>query len=195
MSNLIVLSNQEKQENPALNLLFNIPIGFMDPNHPGVSVKAQKAILRDRYHDKLIADGLETGNFKLNQDGSVNFKTKLQQYTFAGFIFEALAVRLFNDNMRTIGRNAFEWCTNQVRMKNDSNDYFDQFKAIGTGFISTKEQHLDFYHHGDNRFDIKFIRKNHAIDLYEPAIVLDSTRDAGIQVKAITGNEKTKIID
>jgi hypothetical protein len=191
MGNLIVFSNQEKQEDTELDLLFNIPIGFIDPNHPDISVEMQKAILRDRYHDKLITDGIETGNFQLNQNGTINFQTKLPQYTFAGFIFEALAVRIFNDNMRTIGRNAFGWCTNRSKTKND---YIDQFKAIGTGFISTKQEHPDFYNF-QHRFDIQFIRKNQKTELYDPATVLGTTRDAGVQVKAITGNEKTEIIE
>jgi len=187
---LIVLSSQERQEDSELELLFNIPIGLIDPNHPSISLEAKKAILRDRYHEKLISDGLETGNFILNQDGGINFQTKLPQYTFSGFIFEALAVRILNDNMRTIGRNAFAWCSNRTKT---TFDYIEQFKAIGTGFNSTKNQHPDFYNF-QHRFDIQFIRKNHKTNLYDPATVLGTTRDAGIQVKAITGNEKTEII-
>lgn len=191
MSGLIVLSQTEKTQDPESSLLFTFPLGLLDPNHPAMSLEARRAILRDRYHERLIADGLETGNFQLDQNGNVNFKTNLPQFTFAGFIFEALAVRLFNDNMRTIGRRAFEWCTKKEKTKNS---YIDQFKAIGTGFVTTKKQYPDFYsfHH---RFDIQFIRLNPKNNMYEPVTVLGTTRDAGVQVKAITGNERTEIID
>lgn len=191
MSNLIILSNLERYQDSDSELLFQVPIGFLDPNHPNISIEAKKQILRDRYHNQLIQDGLETGNFTMNQDGSINFGTKLPPHSFAGFIFEALAVRIFNYNLRTIGRRAFEWCTKRERTKNG---YIEQFKAIGTGFVTTLQTHPNFYSF-QHRFDIQFIRANPKDGEYESATMLGTTRDAGIQVKAITGNERTEIID
>lgn len=191
MGSLIILSEEERLSDPDSSLLFNVPIGLLDPNHPAISLEASKAILRDRYHKKLIADGLETGNFQLDNNGNVVFQTKLLQHSFAGFIFEALAVRLFNDNLRTIGLRAFSWCTNKEKIKND---YIDQFKAIGKGFISTKNRFPSFYEY-QSRFDIIFIRYKFQKNVYEPATVLGTTNDAGIQIKAITGNERSEIID
>jgi hypothetical protein len=191
VSSLIVLSEQERLADADSSLLFSVPLGLLDPNHPAMSLEASRAILRDRYHNKLIADGLETGNFKLDSNGNIIFETKLPQYSFAGFIFEALAVRLFNDNLRTIGRRAFSWCTKKEKVKND---YIDQFKAIGTGFISTKTSHPSFYGY-QSRFDVIFIRFNFQKNIYEPATVLGTTNDAGVQIKAITGSERTEIID
>lgn len=191
MGGLIILSEEERIADSDSSLLFNMPLGLLDPNHPAMSVEASRAILRDRYHNKLIADGLETGNFQLDSNGNVNFKTNLPQHSFSGFIFEALAVRLFNDNLRTIGRRAFSWCTKKEKVKDN---YIDQFKAIGTGFISTKTNFTNFYAY-QCRFDITFIRYNHLKAVYEPATVLGTTNDAGIQIKAITGNERTEIIE
>lgn len=191
MSNLIILSDFERSRDDDSELLFQIPIGFLDPNHPNISIEAKKQILRDRYHNQLIQDGLETGNFKMNPDGSVNFKTNLPPHSFFGFIFEALAVRIFNDNLRTIGRRAFEWCTKRERTKNN---YIEKFKAIGTGFVTTRQTHPNLYNF-QHRFDIQFIRANPKDGEYESATILGTTRDAGIQVKAITGNEKYEIIE
>lgn len=191
MSNLIILSQEEKQQDADSSILFQVPIGFLDPNHPNISIEAKKQILRDRYHKQLIQDGLETGNFTMNQDGSVNFRTNLAPHSFAGFIFEALAVRIFNDNLRTIGRRAFEWCTKRDRTKND---YLDQFKAIGTGFVTTQQTHPSIYSF-QHRFDVQFIRPNPKDGEYESATVLGTSRDAGVQIKAITGNEKSEIIE
>lgn len=191
MSDLIVLSRTDREQDHDLNIFFALPIGLLDPFHPAMSLEAKKIILRDRYHNKLIADGLETGNIQLGQDGKLLFFTKLPQFSFAGYIFEAFAVRLFNDNLRTIGRRAFSWCTNKERVKDD---YIDQFKAIGTSFITTKSKYPEFYN-CTHRFDVQFIRPTKASNLYEPATLLGTTRDAGIQIKAITGNEKSEIID
>ncbi len=191
MSNLIILSEDEKLKDADSSILFQVPIGFLDPNHPDISIEAKKQILRDRYHKQLIQDGLETGNFTMNQDGSVNFKTNLPPHSFSGFIFEALAVRIFNDNLSTIGRRAFEWCTKRERTKND---YLEQFKAIGTGFLTTQQIHPNLYSY-QHRFDIQFIRPNPRDGEYESATVLGTSRDAGVQIKAITGNEKSEIIE
>lgn len=191
MGNLIILSEIEKQSDSESELLFQIPIGFLDPNHPNISIEVRKQILRDRYHNQLIQDGLETGNFTMNGDGSVNFRTNLPYHSFSGFIFEALAVRIFNDSWRTIGRRAFEWCTKRERTKND---YLEQFKAIGTGFVSTRQSYPSLYSF-QHRFDIQFIRRNPKDGVYESATVLGTTRDAGVQIKAITGNEKAEIIE
>jgi len=190
MSNLIVLSENEKKEDSETDILFDISLGFLDPNHPKISLEARKEILRSRYHNKLIQDGLEAGNFRLNPDGNINFKTNLPSHSFSGFIFEALAVRIFNESFRSIGRRAFEWCTKRERTKND---YLDQFKAIGTGFVTTKQEYPAF-HNGQHRFDIQFIRKNPKDKEYESATILGTSRDAGVQIKAITGNEKTEIV-
>jgi len=188
MTNLVVLSDIEKNTDNELPLSFNTPISILDPFHESIPPELKKEILRQRYHDKLIADGIETGHFQVTAQG-ITFVTKQPIYSFAGFIFEAFSVRIVNDNINTIGKYMFSWCTKREKVKND---YINQFKAIGTGFITTKSAHPDFYSF-QHKFDILFIRYKNG--LYEPATLLGTTREAGIQIKAITGNEKSEIIE
>lgn len=190
MSNKIILSNQEIEKDASLEILFGGPLGLLDPHHPAVDPELQKRILHDRYHNVLIADGLETGHFFYDHQKILRFQTKLPIHSFAGFIFEAFAVNKFNDNMRTIGKKAFSWCTNRTQCKDD---YIDQFKVIGTGFVTTKSMYPQFYS-PQNNFDLQFIRRNPKQHIDEHATVLGTTNAAGIQVKAITGAELEEII-
>ncbi len=191
MTGNLIISSQERCEDVDLELLFSVPIALLDPNHPAIDKRIQEQILHERYHNKLIADGLETGHFFYDQYNILRFQTKLPIYSFAGFIFEAYAVNTFNANMRTIGRKAFTWCTNRAQCKDD---YIDQFKVIGTGFMSTNSNYPNFYA-PQNNFDLIFIRRNIKKDIDEPATVLGTTNSAGIQIKAITGAEESEIIE
>ena len=191
MTEKIIFSNQEKSADVQLELLFSGPLGLLDPRHPAIDESLQKRILHDRYHQKLIADGIETGHFFYDQQSTLRFQTKLPIYSFAGFIFEAYAVNMFNKYLRTIGKSAFSWCTNRAQCKDD---YIDQFKVIGTGFVTTKTQYPNFYSPQHN-FDLLFIRKNTRQSVDEPATVLGTTNPAGIQIKAITGSETDEIIE
>ncbi|WP_448108977.1 hypothetical protein [Pseudomonas azerbaijanoccidentalis] len=197
----VIISNQERQADASLELLFSgstsIPfpnqlnsLALLDPRHPAVDESLQKQILHARYHKQLIADGIETGHFTLIGNDLVTFRTKLPLHSFAGFIFEAYTVNTFNNNMRTIGRKAFSWCTNREKCKDS---YIDQFKVIGTGFVTTQSQYPNFYA-PQNSFDLIFIRRNNRADVDEPATFMGTTNPAGIQIKAITGAEETEII-
>ncbi|MBK1851644.1 hypothetical protein FE845_09845 [Marinobacter sp. 1-4A] len=191
MSTKILCSNQEIQSDPELRAMFDVPVGLLDPNHISIDENLKKQILRDRYHNKLIADGLETGRFFYGVNGQLQFRTGLQAHSFAGYIFEAYAVQCFNDNKQTIGRNAFIWST---KRQQPNQTYVDQFKAIGTGFITTSSSYPQFYN-PQHQLDVRFIRKKPKTEIYEPATQQGTTVGAGIQIKAITGNERTEIID
>lgn len=191
MVDKIIISDQEKTTDISLEILFSGPLSLLDPRHPAIDEDLQKKILHDRYHQKLVADGLETGHFFYDGTNQLRFQTKLPFYSFAGFIFEAYAVNIFNENLRTVGKSAFSWCTNRAQCKDD---YIDQFKVIGTGFITTKSQYPNFYA-PQNNFDLIFIRRNNGKNVNEPATVLGTTNTAGIQIKAITGSEETEIIE
>lgn len=188
---MIITSTQERANDISLEILFSGPLSLLDPRHPAIDENLQKQILFDRYHKKLVADGLETGHFFYDNENQLKFQTKLPIYSFAGFIFEAYAVNIFNENLRTIGKSAFSWCTNRTQCKDE---YIDQFKVIGTGFITTKSQHPNFYA-PQNNLDLIFIKRNNNKSVNEPATVLGTTNTAGIQIKAITRSEEIEIIE
>ncbi|PHI40694.1 hypothetical protein CBG46_08425 [Actinobacillus succinogenes] len=169
---------------------FSQLIEFLDPKHKVISIELRNQILEARYKNSLISDGLETGILTLFPNGSCYVKSKQSLPSIKGLIFESYLTNLFNENSQ-IRKNAFDWCTNRKRKSNL--DYFEQYKAIGTGFISTKNIYSRFYEPQSNA-DIKFIRKNDNNE-WEPATELETTNSAGIQIKAITGNERLEIIE
>ncbi|HAU4349171.1 TPA: hypothetical protein F6W67_27510, partial [Serratia marcescens] len=107
MSDNLVVGHEE------LITLINIPLSILDPNHSAISPEIRKKILRERYKNQLIADGLETGHLKEIR-GNIYFVSKLSLESFAGFVFEAYLVSLFNRN-KNIGRAALTWCSCRQR--------------------------------------------------------------------------------
>lgn len=87
MSDNLVVGHEE------LITLINIPLSILDPNHSAISPEIRKKILRERYKNQLIADGLETGHLKEIR-GNIYFVSKLSLESFAGFVFEAYLVSL-----------------------------------------------------------------------------------------------------
>ncbi|HHK5910266.1 TPA: hypothetical protein ACQVTP_005073, partial [Serratia marcescens] len=111
--------------------------------------------------------------------------------SFAGFVFEAYLVSLFNRN-KNIGRAALTWCS--CRQRQVMTNIYEKYKAIGTGFITTKALYPHLYA-PQSRSDIIFIRNNLISGQPEPATENPTTNIAGIQVKAIRSNFKSEIID
>ncbi|HHK8132004.1 TPA: hypothetical protein ACQVHH_005323, partial [Serratia marcescens] len=159
-------------------------------NHSAISPEIRKKILRERYKNQLIADGLETGHLKEIR-GNIYFVSKLSLESFAGFVFEAYLVSLFNRN-KNIGRAALTWCS--CRQRQVMTNIYEKYKAIGTGFITTKALYPHLYA-PQSRSDIIFIRNNLISGQPEPATENPTTNIAGIQVKAIRSNFKSEIID
>lgn len=184
MSDNLVVDNEE------LITLLNIPYSILDPNHFAISPEMRKKILRERYKNQLIADGLETGHLKEFR-GNVFFTSKLPLESFAGFVFEAYLVSLFNRN-KNMGRAALTWCS--CRQRQVMINIYEKYKAIGTGFITTRALYPHLYA-PQSRSDIIFIRNNPVSGQPEPATENPTSNIAGIQVKAIRSNFKSEIID
>jgi len=191
VTDYVVISTVEREQDPASEVLFTVPVQLLDPSHPQVSPEARIEILRARYHQQMIADGIETGHFAMDANGQLSCRTRLPLPSFLGFMFEAFLVNAFNTRMSSVGRAAFEWCSNRERTRDE---YIKQFKAVGTGFISTSNVHPHL-HAPQSNLDIVFVRKRPNTEISEPALVLGTTLTAGIQVKAIRGNERQEIVD
>jgi hypothetical protein len=76
-----------------------------------------------------------------------------------------------------------------------SYERLEKTHAIGTGFPEAKEKYPQLYNPTNRRFDIIFYRANENRNVPEPVPIKDTTIPAGIQVKAVKGNEKSQIID
>jgi hypothetical protein len=171
---------------------FDRAISRLDPFHPDLSVSDRYEIFKARYEEKLITDGLETGHFVLNGKGEIAVAISQPLPSIAGFIFEAFTVRTFNERKDSVGKKAFLWSTEKSRVKAD---FLEQFHAVGTGFPSTSSRFPQLYNPTLRQFDVIFYRMNPHQNMPEPAVVKRTTNPAGIQIKAITTNEKSEIID
>ena len=199
MSSLIVAPYASIQSDTELNdgivgILQNwgIDPSRLDPFHPDQSISDQYEILKARYETKLIADGLETGRFVLNSKGEFKAITDQSLPSIAGYIFEAFTVRVLNERKDSVGKKAFLWSTDKSKVKTG---FLEQFHAVGTGFPSTDYGLPQLYNPTLRQFDVIFYRLNPQRGVPEPATVNKTTNPAGIQVKAITGQEKSEIVD
>lgn len=141
---------------------------------------------------QLIGDGIESGHF-VPDPATGEFRIAIAQPLpiIAGYIFEAFTVRKINENKNSIGEEAFLWATERRKVKSG---YLEQFHAIGVGHYSARPLFPQLYNPTLRQFDVVFYRMNQARNEPEPAVVKKTTNSAGIQVKAITGNEESEII-
>ena len=108
--------------------------GILDPRHHGFTKKEKYEIMHMKYQNEFIADALETGHFVQTKNGDIKIgiRTLNQDISIiAGYIFEALTVRLANSEEENFGHGIFKWCTMRTRL---SKQFFEKFQAIGIGF-------------------------------------------------------------
>lgn len=191
MSEIILLSGSDYESDVELKNLITVPIGMLDAAHPNLTRDQRKRILQDKYKKKLIADGLDTGLLKLNHNGEHIYQSRQHVHVFKGFVFEALLVRLCNDNLSTIGKSAYSWCTERKQVRTDR---LNKMRAFGRGFLTTKTNLRSLYN-TTHKFDVQFYFMNNERNEPEVETIVNTKIEAGIQVKAITGNEKSEIID
>ncbi len=191
MNDIILLSSNEYRNDSELKNLITVSPSLLDASHPLLTKEQKKRVLKEKYHKKLISDGLETGLIELNHNGEMIYRSRQSESVFKGFVFEALLVRLCNENMETIGKSAYQWCTERQRVRNDT---LNKIKAFGRGFITTK-QNLPQLYNITHKFDVQFYFMNEQRSEPEVETIVSTKIEAGIQVKAITCNEKSEIID
>lgn len=202
MTRSLILSNQEHMADAETSVILvptiedllempaELPLACLDPSHPALSAKARMAVLEARYRSLLIRDGLETGHYVLGPGGQLQARTKLPWYSFAGLVMESYVVHRLSDRMRTAGRAALEWCT---KRRGTRDKYVDRFRVVGTS-LNMAMSYPGGHHNLAHRMDIVFLELNNKEKVYQPALVQGTTIQAGIQVKAITGNEMEEII-
>lgn len=190
LTGLIVLPAGSILENGTLRTA--IPISAIDTSHPSIPVSLKDGLLRSKIANEFIDDGLSTGHIK-KVGSKLIFHTKQSFPSFFGYVMEAYLVRVFNNYASTIGHAAKIWAANL----SGPPDSTMPFIAVGTGFKSTKNSHPGL-HSNTDPMDIKFVMKRSPMApdalLLDHLLMSDSTQHAGIQIKAITCNEKNEII-
>lgn len=190
MSNNISVTFEELNSPDVISIVSPIPVNLLDHRSSGVPDELKKRILHDKYKNKIIADGLETGHLSATNTGFV-FNSKQTFPSFAGFVFEAHLVEEFN--LKRIQRlRAFQWATE--RSEGWSTKAFEEYKAVGTGLLSTKTNYLGYYEPQSNA-DIIFLRRNALKNIMEPALIYNQQVSAKIQVKSIKDRFKEEIVD
>lgn len=164
-------------------------IEYIDPSMPGISDGERERILRERYQDKIVQDGLRSGHFVLDEEKG-EMKVAIQQpfSVVAGYILEAFITRICNQE-REKGKKIFKFATERERLHDKT---FDRFHAIGTGSTRTENEYPQYYSPSNPQNDILFVTEED--EEVMPASVVGSSRLAGIQVKAIKSNEYQQIV-
>lgn len=187
----IAITFEELNRADMISIASPIPLNMFDPRSPSFSDEEKRRILHDTYKRRIVADGLETGHLIPTENGYI-FKSKQRFPSFAGFVFEAYLVDKFNQ-CRSSRLRAYQWATE--RSEGWSTKDFEEYKAVGTGLITTKNEYLTFYEPQSNA-DIIFLRKNPLRnDIMEPALIHNQHVQAAIQVKCIKSGFREEIIN
>lgn len=190
VSKNISITLEELNKTDMISIVSSFPSNFINHRSPGIPDELKKQILHEQYKKRIVSDGLETGHLVLTDNGYI-FKSKQSFSSFAGFVFEAYLVDEFNSK-KTARLRAFQWATE--RSEGWSTKGFEEYKAVGTGLLSTKINHLSYYEPQSNA-DIIFLRKNPLLDIMEPALIHNQQVSAKIQVKSIKNRFKENIVD
>lgn len=172
-------------------------LSVLDPAHPSLRDNAalRVRILEDRYRDVFIQDALQTGHCILDAAGQPIFTTNKPVASFVGLALEAYVVRCINNNKRSVGRMALQWCS--LRSNRPRNNFVDKFFAVGTGLTKTRESYT-FFHAPQSGVDVIFLRpatkSMTPMVTHQPLTIMGTDVAAGIQIKAIQGNEMEEII-
>ncbi|NFS29446.1 hypothetical protein FDF12_04060 [Clostridium botulinum] len=139
-------------------------------------------------YQRFIYDSLESGVLKFDKNNKYLISKQATE-VIKGFIFESTIVDLANNN-EDVKKALYLAATQKSRV---ATKHLEKYSIIGTGLLSTKQQHPQFYNPGDSK-DALFIRPNKKIKRIEPATIKDSTNIAPIQIKSIR-SEKSLVRD
>ncbi|HDL8466890.1 TPA: hypothetical protein P4O12_002818 [Yersinia enterocolitica] len=190
MSKNISITHEELNKTDTISIVSAIPSNFLNHRSLGIPEELKKRILHEQYKKRIVSDALETGHLSLTDNG-YKFNSKQSVSSFAGFVFEAYLVDESNLK-RTSRLRAFQWATE--RSEGWSIKAFEEYKAVGTGLLSIKNNYLGYYEPQSNA-DIIFLRKNPSHDIMELALIYNQQVSAKIQVKSIKDRYKEEIVD
>jgi hypothetical protein len=191
LDNLIILPADGSIDSGGI-ITTPVPLEAIDPSHHKIEGFLKNSLLADRVRKGFIQDAINTGHL-VERDKDFLFITKRSFESFFGLLMESYLVRLINNYPDTVGHRAKNWAMDFLGPLSFSIDY----KAVGTGFASTKNEYPSIYSNSD-KMDIKFVKKRDANAenplLLDHLMVYQTGHPAGIQVKAISTNFGSEII-
>ncbi|MDT8717000.1 hypothetical protein IAI10_10050 [Clostridium sp. 19966] len=193
MNTIVTIIDKPKQVNTIIKRIVEAGlddvIKYMDYKHPDLSDDEKAKILREKWLPSLIEDGIKTGHFTMN-NGRLQVIIQQELSVIAGFIYEAYVVRKAKVDSNFFFK-LFKWTTRRERLQLE---ILNQYFPIGLGHKETREKYPLFYEPTSRKFDVIFLRFNDKVGAYEEATVVGTSIRAGVQVKAIKGNEIKEII-
>ncbi|MDX8367150.1 hypothetical protein [Cytobacillus sp. IB215665] len=162
----------------------------------------RKEALKFLYYNKINDDAITSGVLRIQNDGLAVLAGQSMP-AIAGFLYEAFVVRHANEN-KEIKKELYMWSNDGKRRLSDKQ--ISKIEVLGLGFPEIKETHPDIYAPQHYNNDIGFIKYRNYV---EGAILFNKNqlsndihllynnigRSLGIQIKAITGNERKEIIE
>ena len=162
---------------------------------PSMPVDLQEQILEMQYREVTLKDAAISGNATYNDiTKSWTINSKRPEPSFKGLVFEATIARMCREEPFTVGKSTFAWCTNR-RMTQVTQEMITEYVP----FITADRSLLDIkltasFYNPSSPYDLHFYRVN-AKGSAELATQNGTGVIAGLQVKAIQGNERQEIID
>ena len=173
--------------------LIRIPASAVNALHPSFTDEERKQLLTMQYRNVTYQDALVSGNAYVGMNGTIVMTTKRTEASFKGMVFEAYLARMCRDHKNTIGRKVFAWCTERQAGR-ITETVLSQYTAFVTADKSLKNNaSTAWLYNTASPFDVQFYRINESGDA-ELATLVSSGTTAGVQVKAIKGNESSEII-
>lgn len=162
--------------------------------HSSFTEEERFQLLSMQYRDATYQDAIVSGNAFLDSNNRLWMLTKRSESSFKGMVFEAFLARVCREQSGSIGRKVFAWCT-ESQEKHVTDSILSKYTAFVTADKSLKNNRTTAWlYNTASPFDVQFYKVNEKGDA-EIATLDGSGTTAGVQVKAITGSERSEIIE
>jgi hypothetical protein len=192
---LIAMSNTPTPQSASAQGLVIVPASAVNPMHSAMSDEARLNVLQIQYRRVSVLDAYFSGNtYTHPTTGVLQLVTTRPEPSFKGLVFEAALARWCRESPATTGKRVFAWCT-QRSINRITDDFFAKYTAFvrNDKTLQRRKATAILYNTG-SPFDVQFYSMNERHGLPEVATVVNTNVEAGVQVKAIAGNEMEEII-
>jgi hypothetical protein len=170
-----------------------------------LSKQERKKLLKQMFIKNINMDAFESGVLNI-KNGKFSAIVGNNMSSIAGYLFEAFVVRHANEN-KEFRKELYMWSQNSKRKLSDKE--IEKIKTFGFGFPKIKNNYPQIYAPQHYNHDIGFLRKSmlhqnllngtilfndNQLSNDTHMIVKQNGQALGVQIKAITGNEKEEVV-
>ncbi|WNF53161.1 hypothetical protein [Pseudomonas sp. SG20052] len=171
-------------------------LNALDPN---LSPEEKEGLLRLQFRNVTLRDAIASGNATVNSTGNGSFwklSTSRPIEAFKGLVMEAAFCRECADNPFTAGRRVFAWCTGRGAWQVTDKQISLQIPFITANKRLESNPLTARFYDPASPYDLHFYSINEKGNA-ELATEIGAGKGiiAGVQIKAIQGNERAEIID